>query len=114
VTPFAFVLILVSLFSFVGGQLVLKRAMERMNTHSWFEAAFLRWFAPGILLMTISFFVSLGLLQRFDLSYYFPFQGMSVIIVSLTAAWLLKERLTLRLVVGAVLISGGIVLVSTS
>jgi len=29
----------------------------------------------GITLMTISFFLTLGLLQRFDLSYLYPFKG---------------------------------------
>ena len=70
--------------------------------------------AGGIVLMTISFFLTLGLLQRFDLSYLYPFQGLSVIIISLMAAVMLKEKLTLQLTVGALLISTGIVLVSLS
>ena len=64
--------------------------------------------------MTISFFLTLGLLQRFDLSYLYPFQGLSVIIITLMAAVMLKERLTLQLSIGALLISAGIVLVSLS
>jgi len=56
----------------------------------------------------------LGLLQRFDLSYLYPFQGLSVIIISLMAAVMLKEKLTLQLTIGALLISAGIVLVSLS
>jgi len=70
--------------------------------------------AIGIALMTVSFFLTLGLLQRFDLSYLYPFQGLSVIFITLTAAIVLKEKLSLRLIVGAVLISAGIVLVSMS
>src|SRR5437867_33040 len=70
--------------------------------------------AIGIALMTVSFFLTLGLLQRFDLSYLYPFQGLSVIFITLTAAVVLKEKLSLRLIVGAVLISAGIVLVSMS
>jgi EamA-like transporter family. len=64
--------------------------------------------------MTISFFLTLGLLQRFDLSYLYPFQGLSVIFITLTAAVVLKEKLNLRLTIGALLISVGIVLVSLS
>jgi uncharacterized membrane protein len=64
--------------------------------------------------MTISFFLTLGLLQRFDLSYLYPFQGLSVIFITLMAAVVLKENLNLRLTVGALLISAGIVLVSIS
>jgi uncharacterized membrane protein len=64
--------------------------------------------------MTISFFLTLGLLQRFDLSYLYPFQGLSVIIISVMAAVMLKEKLTLQLIIGALLITAGIVLVSLS
>ena len=64
--------------------------------------------------MTISFFLTLGLLQRFDLSYLYPFQGLSVIIITVMAALMLKEKLTLQLTIGALLISAGIVLVSLS
>ena len=65
-------------------------------------------------LMTISFFLTLGLLQRFDLSYLYPFQGLSVIMITLMAAVVLKEKLTLQLMIGSLLISAGIVLVSMS
>jgi uncharacterized membrane protein len=68
----------------------------------------------GVVLMTISFFLTLGLLQRFDLSYLYPFQGLSVIFITLMAAAVLKEKLNLRLAIGALLISVGIVLVSLS
>ena len=54
------------------------------------------------------------LLQRLDLSYVYPFQGLSVIIISVTAGFLLKEKLTLQLTIGALLISLGIILVSLS
>jgi uncharacterized membrane protein len=64
--------------------------------------------------MTIHFFVTLGLLGHLDLSYVYPFQGLSVIIISLAAAVVLREKLSLRLTVGALLISAGIVLVSLS
>jgi len=54
------------------------------------------------------------LLQHFDLSYLYPFQGLSVIIISILAAVILREKLTPRLFFGAALISGGVVLVSLS
>jgi uncharacterized membrane protein len=54
------------------------------------------------------------LLQRFDLSYLYPFQGLSVIFITLMAAVVLKEKLNMRLAIGALLISVGIVLVSMS
>ena len=108
-----FVLIFGALITFVAGQLWFKRAME-MSHVSGFGRQFAKWFVPGICAMTVSFFITLGLLQRLDLSYVYPFQGLSVIIISVTAAFLLKEKLTLRLTIGALLISLGIVFVSLS
>jgi drug/metabolite transporter (DMT)-like permease len=107
-------LIFIALISFVAGQLLLKKGMEgtvgdRPRGHS--VAVFI---AAGIFAMTISFFLTIGLLQRFDLSYIYPFQGLSVVLIALTAAWILRERLTLPLLFGALLISAGIVLVSLS
>ena len=68
----------------------------------------------GIVLMSISFFLTLGLLERFDLSYLYPFQGLSVIFITMMAAVVLKEKLNMRLTIGALLIGVGIVLVSLS
>ena len=61
-----------------------------------------------------NFFINIGLLQRFDLSYFFPFQGVSVILIAVVGAYVLKERLTLRLTIGSIIISLGIALVSVS
>jgi uncharacterized membrane protein len=110
----AFFFIVVSLLSFVAAQLILKRAMEATTTTGFRNPQFVSKVTGGILLMTISFFLTLGLLQRFDLSYLYPFQGLSVIFITLLAAVALKEKLNMRLAVGALLISVGIVLVSMS
>jgi uncharacterized membrane protein len=110
----AFFFIVVSLLSFVAAQVILKRAMEATTTTGFRNAQFFSNVTGGVLLMTISFFLTLGLLQRFDLSYLYPFQGLSVIFITLIAAVVLKEKLNMRLAVGALLISVGIVLVSLS
>jgi uncharacterized membrane protein len=109
----AFFFIVVSLVSFVAAQLILKRAMET-TTSNFRTAQFVSKVTGGVILMTISFFLTLGLLQRFDLSYLYPFQGLSVIFITLMAAVVLKEKLSVRLTIGALLISAGIVLVSLS
>jgi uncharacterized membrane protein len=114
VSILAFFFIVVSLLSFVAAQLVLKRAMEVSATGGLRNSGFLSLIAIGTALMTVSFFLTLGLLQRFDLSYLYPFQGLSVIFITLMAALVLKEKLNMRLTVGALLISVGIVLVSMS
>jgi len=110
----AFFFIVVSLLSFVAAQLILKRAMEFSTANGLRNARFVSLAAIGIALMTVSFFLTLGLLQRFDLSYLYPFQGLSVIFITLLAAVALKENLSARLTLGALLITAGIVLVSIS
>jgi drug/metabolite transporter (DMT)-like permease len=107
------ILIFCALIMFVAGQLFFKRAMEISRT-SRFGRDFARFFVPGIISMTVSFFLTLGLLQKLDLSYVYPFQGLSVVIISATAAFLLKEKVTLQLAMGALLISLGVILVSFS
>ena len=110
----AFLFILISLVTFVAAQLILKGAMEFSATNGMRNSHFASRVTMGVVLMTISFFVTLGLLQRFDLSYLYPLQGLSVIFITILAADVLKEKLSARLAVGALLITAGIVLVSIS
>jgi len=110
----AFFFIVVSLLSLVAAQLVLKRAMELSTKDGLQGSRFISLIIVGIAFMTISFFLTLGLLQRFDLSYLYPFQGLTVIFITAMAALVLKEKLNRRLIIGALLISAGIVLVSVS
>ena len=113
-TPFALILILTSLAAFVGGQLLLKHGMEANAAGGFRNRTFIVFVFAGTGAMAISFFLTLGLLQRFDLSYLDPFQGLSVIFVSVTAIVFLREKLNLRLAIGSLLIAGGLVLVSLS
>lgn len=113
-TPLAAFLIFASLVTFVAGQLLLKRAMDLSEQDSWRNALFARFFGSGITSMTVSFFITLGLLQRFELSYLYPFQGLSVIIIAVAGAVMLRERISFQLLLGSALISAGIVLVSLS
>jgi drug/metabolite transporter (DMT)-like permease len=110
----AFLFILISLVTFVAAQLILKRAMEFPAARDIRSSHFISRVAIGVLLMTVSFFLTLGLLQRFDLSYLYPFQGLSVIFITILAAVVLREKLSARLTIGALLITAGIVLVSMS
>ena len=113
-TWWAALLILVWLITFVAGQLFFKRAMELLSTTGFRNRKLISILGAGIFSMTISFFLNLGLLQHFDLSYIYPFQGSSIIIITLLAAMILKERLTARLVIGTLVITAGVVLVSMS
>ena len=102
------------LVTFVTGQLLFKRAMESSRAVGFRNRRTIFILSIGILVMTISFCLNLGLLQHFDLSYLYPFQGSSIIIITLLAALVLKEKLTPRLIVGTLLITAGVVLVSLS
>ncbi|MBA3651057.1 MAG: EamA family transporter [Chthoniobacterales bacterium] len=107
-------LIFLSVSCFVAGQILLKHAMDitARETYSRLHAAGV--FAVAIAAFAINFFVNIGLLQRFDLSYFFPFQGLSVIFIAFAGAWILKEKLSLRLTIGSIVIAAGVVLVSLS
>ena len=113
-TWWAALLILVWLITFVAGQLFFKRAMELLSTTGFRNRKLISILGAGIFSMTISFFLNLGLLQHFDLSYLYPFQGLSVIIITLAAAVVLHEKLTLRVTIGAILITIGVALVSST
>ncbi len=111
-TPFYLALILISLASFVAGQLLLKHGMESTVERGFKQRTFRIFLFLGTVAMAVSFFLTLGLLQKFDLSYIDPFQGLSVVFVSLAAAVFLREKLNLRLVLGSCFIAAGLVLVS--
>jgi drug/metabolite transporter (DMT)-like permease len=111
--PISLVIVLIALLSAVAGQVFLKKAMQSSHGAAGFRSrAVAIPFAAGIALMTAQFFLNLGLLQRYDLSFIYPFQGLSVIIITFVAAVTLREKLTLQLIAGSVLISVGVVLVS--
>ena len=126
--PLILLLIVISLLAYVAGQLLLKVAMNDgeeeassaaqqagaavpAGTSKRKRAGF---FAASIACMTVTFFLNLGLMQKLDLSFLFPFQGLSVIIVTLGASIFLKERLTATLIIGALLVTAGVMLVSAS
>ena len=112
-TAVALVLVLIALVAHTAGQIFLKHAMRSSHSRTGFRSrAVAIPFAIGIALMTTQFFLVLGLLQRYDLSFIYPFQGLAVIIITLTAGITLQEKLSLQLVIGSVLITVGVVFVS--
>ena len=110
----AFFFILTSLVTFVTGQLFLKRAMESTARADFARPRFIALLTTGIFAMTISFFLTLGLLQRFDLSYLYPFQASSVILMAIGARIFLGEKLGRRNLLAMAFIVAGIALVSSS
>lgn len=110
----ALVVFAIEVIAVVAGQILLKHAMDQAEHRGWRSAKVLALFVGGIAGMAISFFLTLALLQHFDLSYFFPFQAASTILIVASAAIFLRERLSAQLIIGTLLITAGIVLVSMS
>jgi len=104
----------IEIIATVAGQLLLKHAMENSNTVGFSHPRVLFLFIASVVSLTVSFFLTIGLLQHFDLSFFYPIQGSTVVIITVAAVFILRERLSLQLFVGALLISAGIALVSLS
>jgi uncharacterized membrane protein len=108
-TALAIILCLICQLFLVVGQLFLKRAMTGQQVSRKQTAIRL---IPGIACMTAWFFLWLGLLQSWDLSRIFPFEGLNPALLVLGAWFFLKERLSAGAWVGIGLITVGIVLVA--
>ncbi len=108
-TALAIVLCVACQLFLVIGQLFLKRAMTPVTGERKSMAVRL---IPGIGCMTIWFFLWLGLLQSWDLSRIFPFEGLNPALLVLGAWIFLKERVSAGAWVGIGLITVGIMLVA--
>ena len=69
-------------------------------------------FILGISCLTAWFFLWLGILERWELSNVFPFEGMNPALLVLAASIWLKERISLQAWAGVILICIGIVVVA--
>jgi drug/metabolite transporter (DMT)-like permease len=98
----------------VAGQVLVKHAIQQAETLGFRQPHVLLTFFGGVAAMAVSFFLTLGLLQHFDLSYFFPLQASTTILIIIVAAIFLREKLSLQLIGGSVLITAGIVIVSLS
>jgi undecaprenyl phosphate-alpha-L-ara4N flippase subunit ArnE len=105
-------LVLISELSNVAGQIFFKRAMSVEGALLVFRR--LPGLAAGLAAMTLGFFSYLILLQRFDLSYIYPFESIQRLGLVAAAVVFLKERMTKRLWLGVTLLTVGTVLVSGS
>jgi drug/metabolite transporter (DMT)-like permease len=108
VTPLAFLLVLISETCSAAGQVFFKHAVDG---HPGVKAAKL---TAGVAVMAVGFFLWIGLMSRFQLSYLYPFDGLNRILLMFGASVFLKEKMTLNLWVGVALICAGVLLVSGS
>jgi uncharacterized membrane protein len=94
----------------VTGQVFMKRAMDQKTQRS--QAFRTRALAIGIAAQTVWFFLWLSLLQKWDLSLIFPFEGLNPLMLVLAAWLILREKLTAATWIGVALITGGLLLVA--
>lgn len=98
----------------VSGQVLLKLAVTPGPKPIARAPRWLVFMVVAIALLTIRFFVWLGLMTRFDLSFLYPFEALEPLLLVLAAAVFLREKLTWRIWLGVLLITGGVALVSLS
>jgi len=93
----------------VVGQIMLKRGMSpARKSFSPLD------FTLGIMLLSVWFFLWLGLMGKWDLSKLFPFEGLNPAFMALGAWIFLKEKLPATAWIGVGLVCVGIAVVSVS
>ena len=108
--PLAIAICVACQFVLVIGQLFLKRAMSPAAGRS--RSTIVGNFVLGIGCLTAWFFLWLGILERWDLSRVFPFEGLNPALLVLAAWIFLKERISLQTWIGVILICAGIAVVA--
>jgi multidrug transporter EmrE-like cation transporter len=98
------ILVLVAQTAQVGGQLLLKKGRSGPRTR-------LPLVIGGVALLTFWFLAWLKLLQGLDISYLYPFEGISLVLLVVAARVILHEQTSLQAWFGVALITGGIILV---
>jgi undecaprenyl phosphate-alpha-L-ara4N flippase subunit ArnE len=109
VTLWNLLLVLLMEICSVAGQILFKHAVAQKT-----RLATIKVIGAGILSKAIEFFLWLGLLAKFQLSYIYPFDGLNRVILVLGASFFLKEKTSPRLWLGVLSISAGVVLISAS
>jgi len=125
VNALSFLCVMLSELCSIAGQIFFKIAMGDENETGGdsdggtaktkkSRKKFLSIFLAGIAVMAVGFFLWVGLMSRFDLSYLYPFDGLNRIVLVFAATIFLKEKPTPSLWLGVILISLGVALVSAS
>jgi uncharacterized membrane protein len=114
VSALAITLCIVCQLFLVAGQVLLKHAMAPATLEAGLRAVRLKYLALGIASLAAWFFLWVGLLQQWELSQLFPFEGLNPALLVLAASLFLKERIPLSAWAGIALVTAGVVLVSGS
>jgi len=110
VTIVAIILCIAAQIFLVIGQVFMKHAMDEKTSRP--RASRAKSLMLGILAQTVWFFLWLGLLQHWDLSLIFPFEGLNPLLLVFAAWLILREKLSIATWVGVALITGGLLLVA--
>lgn len=105
-------LLLFSQIALVAGQVFLKKGMNELDATPRRRGRVVGGVALGLLLLTVWFLVWMGLLQKLDISYVFPFQGVGHLLLVFAALFFLRERIGWQTWLGVVLVSTGTALVA--
>jgi multidrug transporter EmrE-like cation transporter len=88
----------------VAGQILLKQGMTRTDGRVSRVAA-------GTAMLTFWFLAWLKLLQGLDISYLYPFEGLSLVLLVFSSRIILGERMRGSAWIGVALITTGMILV---
>jgi len=113
-TAMSLALILTAQVALVAGQVFLKHAMAATTRPTAPRGGMARNLVAGVGMLTAWFLLWMGLLQKLDLSFVYPFEGISPLLLVIAAWIILKEKLTLRTWLGVILIGVGTALVGMS
>ena len=112
-TILQWILISLSQLALVAGQIFLKHGMSHADGKPR-KTPIPMPLVAGVFMLTCWFFLWLMLLQKLDLSFIYPFEGMSPVLLVLAAQIFLKERLDSKAWIGVLLIAAGTAFVGAS
>ena len=116
-------LILFTVLTNFLSQIMLKRGMttiERFEltpltvVSNVFTILFNPWVFLGLVTMVVSMGAHLVVLSRVEISFAYPFLGLSFVLITLWGHYALHEAVTPMRVIGVLLICGGVALVAQS
>ena len=116
-------LILFTVLTNFGSQVLLKHGMTTIETFELTGKGLMKvfpsvvfnvWVIAGLLVMIISMGSHLVVLSRVDISFAYPFLGLSFVLIALWGYFVLSEDLNFYRILGVVLICSGVALVAKS
>jgi len=117
-----FLLLALVIITTVMGELMVTRAMKRIGEIDDFRPRpFLRslgrafrtgWLPGGIAMMAVSFFSFLAVLSAADVSFVVPATAVTYVLNTLGARLFLREKVSARRWMGAILVTVGVALIS--